>query len=100
MAERTLVRVGADRVDPQEALVFVADDAAGGTCVFVGTVRDHSASGDVTALEYEAWDELAERRLREIAGEMLDRWAMRKVARLHGTGGLAFGEASVAVVVS
>ena len=36
-----------------------ADPSAGGTCVFVGTVRDHGQRGDVTGLTYEAWDELA-----------------------------------------
>jgi molybdopterin synthase catalytic subunit len=100
MAERTLVRVGADVVDPQDALAFVADPAAGGTCLFLGTVRDHSDAGDVTGLDYEAWDELAERRLREIAAELFDGWPVRKVALLHRTGRLEVGEVSVAVACS
>ena len=100
MAESVLVRVGGDPVDPQEALAFVADPAAGGTCLFVGTVRDHSQAGDVTALDYEAWDELAERRLVEIAGEMTSGWPVRRVALLHRTGHLEVGEISVAVACS
>jgi molybdopterin synthase catalytic subunit len=100
MAERILVRVGGDTVDPEQALAFVTDAAAGGTCLFLGTVRDHSDAGTVTGLDYEAWDELAERRLREIAGEMLERWPVRKVALLHRTGRLAIGEVSVAVACS
>jgi molybdopterin synthase catalytic subunit len=100
MAERTLVRVGAERVDPQTALAFVADPAAGGTCLFVGTVRDHSDAGDVTSLDYEAWDNLAGRRLEEIAGEILERWPVRKVALVHRTGPLQLGEVSVAIACS
>jgi molybdopterin synthase catalytic subunit len=100
MAERILARVGGDAVDPQIALAFVTDDSAGGTCLFLGTVRDHSDAGAVTGLDYEAWDELAERRLREIADEMLERWPVRKVALLHRTGRLAIGEVSVAVACS
>jgi len=100
MAERVLVRVGAVPVDPQEALAFVADAASGGTCLFLGTVRDHSDAGGVTRLDYEAWDELAERRLREIAGEVLERWTVSKVALLHRTGELGIGEVSVAVACS
>jgi len=100
MAERALVRVGASPVDPQEALTFVADQAAGGTCLFVGTVRDHSDAGGVTALDYEAWDELAERRMRALADEILERWPVRKVALLHGTGRLEVGAVSVAVACS
>jgi molybdopterin synthase catalytic subunit len=100
MAERVLVRVGSEPLDPQEAFVFVADPAAGGTCVFVGTVRDHSQAGEVTGLDYEAWDELAERRMREIADEILDRWPVRKVALVHRAGRLRIGEASVVVACS
>ena len=100
MAERVLVWVGSEPLDPQEALAFVADSAAGGTCLFVGTVRDHSHAGAVSGLDYEAWDELADRRMREIADEILDRWAVRKVAMFHRIGRLEIGEASVVVACS
>jgi len=36
-----MIRVTAEPIDPAEAMAFVAHPAAGGTCVFVGTVRDH-----------------------------------------------------------
>ncbi len=96
----TLTRVTSDALSVDEALAFVADPGAGGTCVFVGTVRDHSAAGDVTGLRYEAWDELAERRLVELAAELAGRWDLRKVAILHRTGDLSIGEASVVIAVS
>ena len=78
------------RIEPappsaDEALAAVADPAAGGTCVFVGTVRDRSSGGeDVTELTYEAWDELAKERLDEIAAAIrsaLDRLRRRAPAR-------------------
>ncbi len=97
---QALVRVTSDPLSVDEALTAVADDGAGGTCVFVGTVRDHSNAGDVTGLRYEAWDELADKRLHEIAGELFERWPVRKVAILHRTGDLAVGEASVVIACS
>jgi molybdopterin synthase catalytic subunit len=93
-------RVTSDDLSVDEALAFVADPAAGGTCIFVGTVRDHSAAGDVTGLRYEAWTELAERRLEELADELIAGWKLRKVAILHRTGELGVGEASVVIAVS
>jgi molybdopterin synthase catalytic subunit len=83
-----------------EAARAVADPAAGAVCVFAGTVRDHSESGDVTGLTYEAWQELADRRLRELADEILERWPARRVAIVHRIGDLAVGETSVIVAVS
>ena len=66
MSDPVLVRVTPQPLSSEEALSFVADPGAGASCVFVGTVRDSSGAGDVTGLRYEAWDELAETRLREI----------------------------------
>jgi molybdopterin synthase catalytic subunit len=97
---RALVRVTSDRLSVDEALASVADGAAGGTCVFIGTVRDHSEAGDVTGLRYEAWDELAVARLHEIAGELFEHWPVKKIAILHRIGELTVGEASVVIACS
>ena len=100
MREELLVRVTDEAVDAAEAVAFVADPAAGGTCVFLGTVRDHSTSGGVTGLTYEAWEELAVRRLEELGEELFATWPLRRVALLHRFGELAIGDASVAIAVS
>lgn len=97
---RLLVRVTSDALSTDEALAFVADPRAGASCVFIGTVRDHSDAGDVTGLRYEAWDELADTRLREIAAEMFERWPVLGAAILHRTGDLEIAEASVVVACS
>jgi molybdopterin synthase catalytic subunit len=97
---RVLARVQAQPLSVDEALGFVADPAAGATCAFAGTVRDHSQQGEVDGLEYEAWEELAVRRLEEIALEAHRTWPLRAVAVLHRTGELHVGEASVVIAVS
>jgi molybdopterin synthase catalytic subunit len=68
--------------------------------VFLGTVRDHSEAGAVTGLSYEAWDELAVRRLEELGEELFAAWPLRRVAVLHRTGELGLGEVSVVVACS
>lgn len=99
--DRIAVRVAETRPSVDEALAAVADPAAGGTCVFVGTVRNHSGAGDeVRGLTYEAWDELATDRLAEIGAAILDRWDVCRVALSHATGALGIGEVSVVVAVS
>ncbi len=100
MRNRLLVKITPEPLEVKEAVDFAGDPAAGGICVFLGTVRDHSAAGSVTGLRYEAWEELAEKRLEEIAGEMFEKWPARKVALLHRTGDLAVGEVSVVVAAS
>jgi molybdopterin synthase catalytic subunit len=100
MSDRLTVRVQPDPLSVDDALAAVADPAAGGTCVFVGTVRDHSDAGAVTGLWYEAWDELAVRRLGEIGSDLVGRDDVLRVAIHHRTGELGIGEASVVVAVS
>jgi molybdopterin synthase catalytic subunit len=100
VTDRLLIRVSEETIEPAELLTFVADPAAGGTCLFSGSVRDHSEMGVVTGLRYEAWRELAERRLEEIATEMLDGWPIQKAALVHRFGELAVGDVSVVVACS
>ncbi len=100
MRDDLLVRISSEPIAAEEPLAFVADGGAGATCVFLGTVRDHSGAGAVEGLSYEAWEELAVRRLEEIAEEAFGKWSVRKMAILHRVGDLAVGEVSVIVAVS
>jgi molybdopterin synthase catalytic subunit len=95
-----LIRVSADPIRSEDALAFVADPGAGGTCVFIGTVRDTSEDGEVTGIAYEAWEDLATQRLGAITDALFATWPLRKVALLHRHGDLGVGETSVVVAVS
>lgn len=99
-AARVLTRVQEAPLSLDELARAVADPGAGAVCTFTGTVRDHSDAGIVTGLTYEAWHELAEQRLAELAGEILERWPVIRVAIVHRVGELSVGEASVIVAVS
>jgi molybdopterin synthase catalytic subunit len=99
--DQTLARITAEPLSVDEALAFIADPSSGGSCIFVGTVRDADANGVVvTGLTYESWNDVAVDRLHEIADRLRDRWPIRKVALLHRTGDLGVGDASVVVAVS
>jgi molybdopterin synthase catalytic subunit len=78
----------------------IADPAAGGEVLFVGTVRDHDAARGVAGLSYSAHpsaaDELA-RVAESIAAKYPDAIA---VAAVHRVGDLAVGDLAVVVGVS
>jgi molybdopterin synthase catalytic subunit len=97
--EELFVRVTDEPIGAEDAVAFVADPGAGATCVFLGTVRDHSGAGTVTGLTYEAWVELAERRLDELGEELFTAWPLCRVAIVHRHGELAIGDVSVVVAV-
>jgi molybdopterin synthase catalytic subunit len=78
----------------------VRTDADGAVIIFRGVARRYSRGRDVVHLEYEAYPEMAEKVMAQIADEMKVRWPITKVAMVHRTGVLQIGQASVAIAVS
>jgi molybdopterin synthase catalytic subunit len=78
----------------------VADERAGALATFTGTVRRRSRSREVTRLEYEAYAEMAEDVMANLAAELAQRYELCSVAIHHRVGTLGIGEASVVVAVS
>jgi molybdopterin synthase catalytic subunit len=81
-------------------VVEVVDERAGAIATFLGTVRSQSRGRDVIALEYEAYEEMAEEVMTEIAAELQARYALCKVSIWHRLGRVEVGETSVAIAVS
>ena len=87
-------------VNLTSVVVEVVDEQAGAIATFLGTVRSHSRGRDVIALEYEAYEEMAEDVMAGIADELLARYDLCKVAMSHRLGRVEVGETSVAIAVS
>jgi molybdopterin synthase catalytic subunit len=67
---------------------------------FLGTVRDLTDGRVTTALDYEAYPEMAEKKMAEIEEETRNRWPVGDMMIVHRLGHLGIGEVSVAVAVS
>jgi molybdopterin synthase catalytic subunit len=87
-------------IDPNALLAAVANPAAGGTTLFVGTTRDENEGRVVERLEYEAYEAMAVSEMRRIGDDIARRWRVVAVAMVHRVGVVPVGEASVAVAVS
>jgi molybdopterin converting factor subunit 1 len=87
-------------LDPQRAAAAVRRDESGAVVLFSGVARNHSEGRRVLALEYDAYPEMAARKLREVAKETSARWPITGIAIHHRIGRLELGEASLLVAVS
>jgi molybdopterin synthase catalytic subunit len=87
-------------VNLTSVVVEVVDEQAGAIATFLGTVRARSRGRDVIALEYEAYEEMAEEVMAGIADEIQARFDLCKVAMTHRLGRVEIGETSVAIAVS
>jgi len=98
---RILAGIREGVVPVSEALEAVQSPEAGGTVLFLGTVRNNAGEwGEVDRLEYSAYEEMAERVLQQVAEEAATKWPLTGVAILHGFGTLAVGDPTVVVACS
>ena len=91
------IAVSASALSVDDALAAVRDPGFGGVVVFLGTVRDRSRGKVVTHLEYEAYPEMAESKMREIAHKLAREHGPLHIAIHHRVGDLAIGEIAVIV---
>ncbi|HEX5566512.1 MAG TPA: molybdenum cofactor biosynthesis protein MoaE [Streptomyces sp.] len=82
-----------------EVLTAVGDAAAGGTALFVGTVRNHDGGADVARLGYSSHP-TAEAELRRVAEKVAADFPVRGLAAVHRVGDLSIGDPAVVVAVS
>lgn len=82
-----------------EVYVAVSDPTAGGTCLFVGTVRDHDGGQGVSALGYSSHP-TAVARLQEVAERIAAECDVVALAGVHRVGDLTIGDLAVVVAAS
>jgi molybdopterin synthase catalytic subunit len=78
----------------------VRSPRAGAVCTFLGTVRELTGSRRTESLSYEAYSEMALKKLAELEEEARRRWPIIELAVVHRLGHLDLGEVSVVVAVS
>jgi molybdopterin synthase catalytic subunit len=89
-----------EAIDLAELLGAVAADGNGGTVVFLGTVRRSPEDGDVEAIEYSAYREMAEPELGRIVAEALAQWPEARIVLQHRLGVVPTGEASLVIAAA
>ena len=94
------IRLSADPLSLDAVTREVADDGAGAIATFTGTVRASSRGRSVVHLEYEAYEDMAEHVMAQIADELKARYDLHDVAIHHRVGRVGIGEPSVVIAVS
>ena len=95
-----MICITSETIDICKILLDTMDNWAGGTVLFIGSVRDHNEDGTVSEIYYEAYKEMAEKNLTEIEIEARKKWNVKKFVAVHRVGNLKVGEVAVAVAAS
>lgn len=96
----TMIGITKQQIDVAELLRQVQSPAAGAVVLFLGTAREQTGGRATTSLDYECYEAMAERKLRELVEEAHRRWPLVACAVVHRVGRVELGQASVAVAVS
>ena len=96
-----LFEVVEGQISLDEVAARLIDPAIGAVVTFVGTVRGDTDGRQVLYLEYEAYPEMAEQVLAQVADEVRARWTdVQQVAIVHRVGRLDIGEVAVVIALS
>jgi len=99
-SEFTNVELTHEVIDYEALTKSVRRNDCGAVVLFLGTVRDLTGDRQTTALEYEAYPEMAISQIRQLIDQTRDRWPIRQCGVIHRLGHLDPGETAVAIAVS
>ena len=87
-------------LDPVAVTDAVRRDGNGAVVTFLGTTRDNFGGKTVTRLEYEAYDAMAVKKLREVRDSLRADYGIADIAIAHRTGRVDVGQISLVVAVA
>ncbi len=98
--ENVFVALTGERIDAERIVAEAKSGEDGAVVVFDGIVRNHTRGRRTLHLDYEAYEEMAVRQLRELGLKACERFAIRHLTMVHRLGRLEVGETSVLIVVA
>ncbi len=94
-----MIELTDQQLDPEKFTAAVRRNTNGAVVTFLGTTRDNFEGKRVLTLEYEAFDEMALKKLEEVCQELAAEFGLDDIAIGHRTGTVAIGEISLVVAV-
>jgi MoaE-MoaD fusion protein len=98
--ENLSVGLTREAIDADRIVAAAKSGEDGAVVVFDGIVRNHSRGRRTLYLDYEAYEEMAVRQMRELGKKARERFGVRQVTIVHRLGRLEIGETSVLIVVA
>lgn len=95
-----MIEITYQPLDPDRITAEVRQDTNGAVVTFLGTTRDYSEGKRVVKLEYEAYEDMALKKLEEIRQEMRAEFEVEDIAIAHRIGPVDIGQISLVVAVA
>jgi molybdopterin synthase catalytic subunit len=100
LGDRARFRIVTEPIDVGQVVEMVSDPSMGAVVPFLGVVREWTKGKRTLYLYYDAYVDMAERKLAEIGEEIERKWPGSRAAIVHRIGRLDIGEVAVVVAVA
>jgi molybdopterin synthase catalytic subunit len=100
IGENVFIRLTRDRIEAEALVAAAKHGEDGAVIVFDGIVRNNSRGRQTLYLDYESYEEMAAKQMKELAHEAIRLHGVRNVVIIHRLGRLQVGETSVLIIVS
>lgn len=95
-----MIEITYQPLDPDRITAQVRQDTNGAVVTFLGTTRDNFEGKRVVRLEYEAYEDMALKKLEEIRRELRSEFGVEDIAIAHRIGPVDIGQISLVVAVA
>ena len=95
-----MIELTHDTLDPEKVTAKVRKDTNGAVVTFLGTTRNDFQGRRVLKLEYEAFDEMALKKMEEVRRELQAEFQIEDIAISHRIGIVPIGEISLVIAVA
>ena len=94
------VAIVRERIETEALLQTIKQPEDGAVAVFEGIARNNTRGRRTLYLDYESYEEMALKQMKELVQRALTQFAIRDVAMVHRLGRLQIGETSVLILVA
>ena len=95
-----MIQLTLDPLNPEEITTGMRSNSNGAVVTFLGTTRDSFEGKRVLQLEYEAYEDMAIKKLEEVRREIQNEFTLEDISISHRIGLVEIGEISLVVVVA
>jgi molybdopterin synthase catalytic subunit len=95
-----MIEITEKPISPELVVSKVKTDSSGCVVTYIGLIRNYSRGKPVLSVEYEDVGGEAEKRLKEIASEIKQKWPINNIAIYHRIGKLKVGDINLVVAIA
>ena len=95
-----MIEITRDEIDVEAVTKSAYSDASGAVVTFLGTARQDKDGKNLVTLDYDAYPEMAVKKMEQVRDEIIERWPADQVSIVHRFGPVGVRVVSVAIAIS